>query len=45
MDAAYGNTILESSYDETVMQVDFVKLRLKKVKKKTFIWYLQFHNH
>ena len=36
MDAAYGNTILESSYDETVMQVDFVKLKVEKSEKKNF---------
>ena len=34
MEAAYGNTILESSYDETVMEVDFVKLKVEKSEKK-----------
>ena len=34
MEAAYGNTILESSYNETVMEVDFVKLKVKKSEKK-----------
>lgn len=34
MEAAYGNTILESSYDETVMEVDFVKLKAEKSEKK-----------
>ena len=36
MEAAYGNTILESSYDETVMEVDFVKLKVEKSEKKNF---------
>ena len=38
MEAAYGNTILESSYDEPVMEVDFVKLKVEKSEKKTFVW-------
>ena len=38
MEAAYGNTILESSYDETVMEVDFVKLKVEKIEKKPFVW-------
>ena len=34
MVAAYGNTILESSCDETVIGVDFVELKVEKSKKK-----------
>ena len=34
MVVAYGNTILESSYDETVIEVDFVKLKVEKSKEK-----------
>ena len=38
MEAAYGNTILESSYDETVMEVDFVKLKVEKSEKKQLLF-------
>ena len=34
MVTAYGNTILESSCDETVIEVDFVELKVEKSKKK-----------
>ena len=34
MAAVYGNTILESSCDETVIEVDFVELKVEKSKKK-----------
>ena len=34
MVAAHGNTILELSRDETVIEVDFVELKVEKVKEK-----------
>ena len=34
MVAAHGNTILELSRDETVIEVDFVELKVEKSKRK-----------
>ena len=34
MEVAYDNAILESSCDETVMEVDFVEIKIEKSKKK-----------
>ena len=44
MEVAYDNAILESSCDETVMEVDFVEIKIEKSKKKS-VWYLRFYNH
>ena len=34
MEVAYDSAILESSCDETVMEVDFVEIKIEKSKKK-----------